>query len=400
MTQGMKRITLALAAALVATQAHAAVGVKAGAWDFEVSGEVNGYAMFNLCDHSQTANPTSAVSLACNKPNTPGTAHANVMQIQSGLLPSALVFTLKTRQLGMDIAATVGFYPGIGSTDKNALSQSVIDLRQNFLTFGDKSWGTVKVGRDLGWFGDVILSDMTLLGVGSFSSAGAYVTFGHIGTGYMYADWIPQISYTTPDMAGFQAGIGVFQGLNIGSYNEHETPQIQAKLSYGWAGPLTGKIWVDGLYENAKDTTQAKAQDAVDAIAGDAGFKLGFSGLELVGYGYYGSAIGTTGTGIAAVAPDLSKRHSIGWFGQATYKMGRVKLGVNYGESRLLKAHSEDISVSGAVPYRNRSLVGGLYYAATDSLNLVAEYITTWSANQARAEAQDNTFALGAILFF
>ena len=39
--------------------------------------------------------------------------------------------------------------------------------RQAFITFGDASWGSVKVGKDLGIFaGDAILTDMTLLGVG------------------------------------------------------------------------------------------------------------------------------------------------------------------------------------------------------------------------------------------
>ena len=45
--------------------------------------------------------------------------------------------------------------------------------RQAFLTFGDKSWGSVKVGKDLGIFGSTaILNDMTLLGVGSQGTCG------------------------------------------------------------------------------------------------------------------------------------------------------------------------------------------------------------------------------------
>ena len=63
--------------------------------------------------------------------------------------------------------------------------------RQAFLTFGDKSWGSVKVGKDLGIFGSTaILNDMTLLGVGSRSgthnggAAGTTTTLGGIGTGY------------------------------------------------------------------------------------------------------------------------------------------------------------------------------------------------------------------------
>ena len=36
-------------------------------------------------------------------------------------------------------------------------------------------------------------------------------TLGRIGTGYVYADWIGQIAYTTPNMNGFQATLGITQ---------------------------------------------------------------------------------------------------------------------------------------------------------------------------------------------
>ena len=85
--------------------------------------------------------------------------------------------------------------------------------RQAFLTFGDKSWGSVKLGKDLGIFGSTaILNDMTLLGVGATGgtvhngtgagqgNAGTTTTLGGIGTGYLYADWKGQIAYTTPNM--------------------------------------------------------------------------------------------------------------------------------------------------------------------------------------------------------
>ena len=287
--------------------------------------------------------------------------------------------------------------------------RSVIDLRQNFLTFGDKSWGTIKVGRDLGMFGDVILSDMTLLGVGGNSQAHAYVTFGHIGTGYMYADWIPQISYTTPDWSGFQAGIGAFTGFNISGdgtkdaagnvitpvFDQHETPMVQGKLSYSWGGPFSGKAWVNGLYQNSK--SDANIGKKLDSVAVDGGFKLGFAGLDAVLYAYYGNGVGTTGIGNNALAADGSKRDSVGWFGQLTYKLGRLKPGISYGESRLLKSSTEG---NGTLVYRNRDLTGGLYYNVVDSLTLVAEYNVTWSENQQRGQLQNHTASLGAILFF
>src|SRR5436853_7549947 len=196
-----KTISLAAAAALAlgsASAAHAEIGFRAGAWDLSFSGNVNGFATWNTCDTKAAA---VNGGLACNRPASGATSKEQA--IESGLLPSALVFGAKSRQLDLDIGVTIGFYPGISSsaTGKKGIGRSNIDARQNFLTFGDKSWGTIKVGRDIGLFGsDAILSDMTLLGVGSGGAiGGGNTTLGRIGVGYIYTDWIPQISYASPN---------------------------------------------------------------------------------------------------------------------------------------------------------------------------------------------------------
>src|SRR5437879_4815778 len=155
-----KKTSLAVAAALAlgAGAAQAEIGFKAGAWDLPFSGNVNGFATWNKCDNSATA---VNGGLACNN----GVGGPKEMAIESGLLPSALVFGAKTSQSGWDIGVTLGFYPGITSTatGKHGIGASTIDMRQNFLTFGDKTDGTVKVGRDIGLFGsDAIHADMPL----------------------------------------------------------------------------------------------------------------------------------------------------------------------------------------------------------------------------------------------
>ena len=87
--------------------------------------------------------------------------------INTGLLPSWLGFTATTRQNDIDTSVTISFQPGASVTGVFRWSV-VLKNRQAFLTFGDKSWGSVKVGKDLGIFGSTaILNDMTLLGVGS-----------------------------------------------------------------------------------------------------------------------------------------------------------------------------------------------------------------------------------------
>ena len=138
-----------------------------------------------------------------------------------------------------------------GGNSANAETEN----RQAFLTFGDKSWGSVKVGKDLGIFGSTaILNDMTLLGVGAGNStAGNTTTLGGIGTGYVYADWIGQIAYTTPNMNGFSATLGITQPWNTGgalSGAESATSSgstdefgYQGQASFSWTGDFAGKVW-------------------------------------------------------------------------------------------------------------------------------------------------------------
>ncbi|TMH81967.1 MAG: porin [Betaproteobacteria bacterium] len=409
-----KKTSLAVAAALAlgsASAVHAEIGFKAGAWDLSFSGNVNGFATWNSCDNKAI---TVAGGLACNNVNG-----GKEQAIESGLLPSALVFGAKTSQSGLDIGVTFGFYPGITSsaTGKHGIGASTIDLRQNFLTFGTKAGGTVKVGRDIGLFGsDAILADMTLLGVGSGGAfLGGNTTLGRIGIGYIYTDWIPQISYSSPKYGGFQYSAGVFQGMDFLNFSglassatmtQHEQPGLQAKGSYEWTGTVGGKAWASAMNQKvrsrgAPDT--APAGSDVSSQAFDLGAKLNVAGFEGVLYAYSGDGVGTTAIGFdaaAVVGATVEKRKSKGGYVQGTYKIGNFKPGVSYGESRLDLASNESAGSNPTLVKKNKSLVAGLYYSLTQSLNLVGEYIQTKAESQAGADNKDSVIALGAILFF
>jgi predicted porin len=416
----MKHKTISLAAVVAlalgsASAAHAEIGFKAGAWDLSFSGNVNGFATWNSCDTKSVA---VNGGLACNRSTAGDTSKEQA--IESGLLPSALVFAAKSRQLDLDVGVTLGFYPGITSssgTGKHGIGASTIDMRQNFLTFGDKSWGTVKVGRDIGLFGsDAILADMTLLGVGSGGAVlGGNTTLGRIGVGYIYTDWIPQITYSSPKYGGFQYSAGVFQGINLVKFGGtgaaepnsatltgHEQPGFQAKASYEWTGSVAGKAWVSGMSQQVKARAgdAAPAGSSVSGQAFDIGAKVNAGALEGVLYAYSGDGIGTTAIGFdaAALVPGgLAKRKSKGGYGQVTYKFGKLKPGVSYGESSLDLASNE---TSPNLVKKNKSWVLGMYYSLTPSVNLVAEYVPTTASNQAGGEVKDKLIALGAILFF
>ncbi len=428
-----KKLSLAIAGAcafLGASAANAGIGFKAGEWDLDFSGNVNAFYTYASCDDSTAV---VAGGLACSGGGEP-------VSVRSGLLPSALVLSAKSRQGAFDVGVTLGFYPGINSVTADgggnanspgspiALGTTGIDMRQNFLTFGDASWGTIKMGRDIGLFGsDAILSDMTLLGVGSTSTnaAPSNTSLGRIGLGYVYTDWIPQITYSTPKLQNFgfaggpQLSVSVMTPLNAGStgatatgdplnYTANETPMFQAKLAFDYGAAagspgLGGKIWASGLYQQNELTpgvAVAGFNDEIDSWGVDAGFKANLGILEGVVYSYYGKGLGTIGLFILAADNTGAERKSYGGYGQLAAKLGATKIGVSYGTSRLSETDADRAALGGVLLKNNESYVVGVYHALTKSLNLVAEYIRTNSENHIGSEIEEDAIAVGAILFF
>ena len=198
-----------------------------GNWTFSVNGNINvDYILFGLPEKSGSHR---------RRPHVRGAANGNtsVSNVGNGLLPAAIVFGVKTTQDGFDIGVHFGFYPGIATNDggspnlqasggptNTALGTTGLDIRQVYLTFGNKDMGTFLLGRQIGLFGaDVILNDMTLPGVGApgsaATSAPSNTTLGGIGFGYIYTDWLAQMDYTTPDFAGFNITGGIFDPLEL-----------------------------------------------------------------------------------------------------------------------------------------------------------------------------------------
>ena len=194
-----KTLKLAVAAALLAgaSSANAGIMIPAGDWTLDIGGVVNAY---------YTTTSFSGDDATAGEFGNGDT----VNNITTGLLPNYLSVSGKTRQNDLDVGFTISINPGASTTQSgNQAPQQ--ENRQAFLTFGDASWGSIKLGKDLGIYAsDAILNDMTLLGVGSAagSLAGNTTTLGRIGTGFMYADWKSQVAYTSPNFNGFNFTVG------------------------------------------------------------------------------------------------------------------------------------------------------------------------------------------------
>jgi hypothetical protein len=265
------------------------------------------------------------------------------------------------------------------------------------------------------------------LGVGTAAgnAAPGNTSLGRIGLGYIYTDWEPQITYTTPSFGGFTLSGGAFQPLDAianGSatgaapqYTSHSTPQWQVGAGFAWGDPksdaLTGKVWVDVVSQQVKADSSLIAGYNYAGIATnytgtavDGGVKLDVAGFEAVLYGYSGKGVGTTGLYLYGASDGGETRKSDGGYVQVTYKFDKLKLGASYGISELKLAGDEQQQVAGVdvsdLLKRNSSFVGGVYYSLTKSVTLVGEFIdskaTAWNGN----EGTEKDVALGGILFF
>jgi predicted porin len=408
-----KNIKLAVAGAVLALSASAAnagIIIPAGEWTLDINGNVNAFANYT---HADTPTGTVvggkyvvgglATGSTWSGPRTEQNANKQ-LGINTGLLPSWLGFTGTTRQNDVDVSFTISMQPAVSSNgvtgDNAGLSTNNGPLwRQAFLTFGDKSWGSVKLGKDIGIFAsDAILNDMTLLGVGAgAANSGASTTLGGIGTGYIYAAWKGQIAYTTPNFNGFQATVGITnpdQGFSVSGLNQDRFG-FEAKASYAITQDnFNGKIWVSGA---SYDVTYA-ANSSYTASAGDIGATINSGPFGLTGYYYGGKGAGTTFFGTNGATAAGERRDSDGGYVQLTYVTPvKTKVGFAYGVSNLDKASGADTA---NLLDSNERYTVGLYHPLTKHLNLVGEYNNVKSEAHNGNKAESQTYSAGAILFF
>ena len=346
-------------------------------------------------------------------------------------MPAQFGIGAKTRANDLDVAFQFSFFTGTSAggtttgfgekTYAGALQANQLNIRQAYLTFGDASWGTIKLGRDLGIFAsDAISNDMTLLGVG-LAAPGGSSTLGRIGSGYIYADWKGQIAYTSPNWNGFSFTAGVTEPWSNGTTQDstavtkHETQEnmgFEAKAGYDFsANDVTGRVWLSALskkheFENAAGVGQTGGYTSRGV---DVGARVAYQGFTLVGYYYDGrgldsqnsAAFDLTGTGGLQFLGGQKTKDSGGYV-QATFVVPTIgtKLGASWGTNNSKAENGTDFDIE------NESWIIGAYHPLTKNLNLVAEYANHEKtdnrgvANGNIQKVENNSVSLGAILFF
>jgi predicted porin len=333
-----------------------------------------------------------------------------------------LTFGISTTQNGIDIAAHFGLYPGIASNDGGSpnlqasggptnvgLSTTGLDVRQVFMTFGNKDMGTFTLGRNFGLFGfDAIINDMTLPGVGVAGSAStaapSNTTLGSIGFGYIYTDTLAQMDYTTPDFSGFNVTVGIFDPLNSLTDADNaakKAPGFHAKATYTLKMENDMKFYasISGISQK-QDASSVIGPYEYTSHGADVFAKFDVAGFEVDASYYYGKGMGTTGLFFLADDGFGNSRKSDGYLIQGTYTFGPVKVGVNYGVSKLDFANGADAAAVPDLLKENSKVTGGVYYSLTKNLTILGEVsgVKTQAHNGNENKSTDVNF--GAFLSF
>ena len=414
----MAPVLCAASVALLAAPAIRALDLASGDWKFSVDGNINVHYIASSCQSAASAKAIATVGGAC----VGDQSGSNVSSVSNGLLPAALTFAVATTQNGIDLGAHFGLYPGIATNDGGSpnleinggnnlpLGTTGLDVRQVYLTFGNKDMGTFALGRNFGLFGfDAIINDMTLPGVGVAGSmatrAPANTSLGSIGFGYIYCDTLAQMNYTTPDFSGLNLTLGIFEPVNplveaAGAVTNKSTPGFHGKLAYSTSFDAA-KLYLSGTFISQKQGYVAgSTTGSYNSTGYDATAKLDVAGFSLLGSYYHGDGMGTTALFTLADSAAGVARTSDGYLVQATYTVKAVKFGVNYGVSQLDFANGADQLALPNLLKRNSKVTGGVYYSLTKNLTVLGEYSSAQTQAHNGDENKSNSFNIGAFLAF
>lgn len=329
-------------------------------------------------------------------------------RVKMGFLPNYIGFNFSKKLDNMTVGGRSSFWVTINDSDEN-VTETGIDVRQFYGTV-DGDWGQVLIGKDFGLFcRSNIFLDEILMGYGNVSDTlglidGTGVSFGNIGTGYIYPFPNAQITYRSPVLAGFRLAIGIVDPAHTADnftdsavVPEESAPQFQGELTYLYTfekGSVTA--WAGFLQQTSEDAGDTDAE--VDSKGVSYGIQAKYVGLSLSASGFDASGVGLLlGPGVDNTLglplleeEDGDEVDSNGYLLQASYTYGPARVVASYGRNKLETNPDE---------WENKTATGALFYTLNDYIKLVAEYNVN-EISIGDLEEETKTIALGGIISF
>jgi predicted porin len=330
-------------------------------------------------------------------------------RVKMGFLPNYIGFNF-SKQVNdkLKIGGRSSFWVTINDSEEN-VTETGIDVRQFYGTV-DGDWGQVLFGKDFGLFcRSNIFLDEILQGYGNVSDTlglidGTGVSFGNIGTGYIYPFPNAQITYRSPVLAGFRLAVGIVDPAHTADnfetavVPEESAPQFQGELTYMYNfdnGGITA--WVGFLQQTSEDASD-NTDVEVDSEGISYGIQAKYAWLTLHASGFDASGVGLllgpgvdNTLGLPLVEANGDEIDSNGYLLQAAATFGPHRLVGSYGKNKLEPDDSDE--------WENETATGAYFYTFNDYLKVVAEYNQNKISIGSDEETTD-TIALGGIISF
>lgn len=239
----------------------------------------------------------------------------------------------------------------------------------NIKVSGD--FGTITLGKDFGVFNSNAIGDIASQGGVGWLGGGAdtgNATGGRIGTGYVYANFNPQIKFTSNDMNGFVYKLALInpeepQDASI----ETSMPRFEGQVTYSGE---SFRVWT-GAFQQAVSVTGVQAFD-YDMQ----GFDVG-AHIQVKGFGLTVNYTDTTGIGADGLYGGSINDADVDatqWFVEADYTLDKTRFGISYGEgTQDSRAADASIGLGSADEVDNELTMLFVHHQLSKQFRLVGE---------------------------
>ncbi|MFP8489460.1 porin [Gracilimonas sp. Q87] len=296
-------------------------------------------------------------------------------RVMSGFNPANITFTVEAPEMnGLNVKGIFQInhhLQGPSIQNEGLFEGRVADIQIS------GNFGIINIGKGFGIFNSSSIADAgSGMGVGRFVGPdGANATLGRIGSGYTYANFNPRVTYTTPDLRGFSLKAGLINPEKPSGAPSQQiqtaTPRLEAQANYN-LDLNSGKIdlWLGGMVQ---DVEVVSADYNYDISGWDLGARLTAAGLRFTGAYSETQGVGAdgligislTGTGLDQAEVEASQ-----WYGEATYALKDLTLGLSYGEG---SQDAVTTVLGGSPDITNKLLMMFTRYKVTNNLTLLGE---------------------------
>ncbi|MFQ3196623.1 MAG: putative porin [Paraglaciecola sp.] len=255
------------------------------------------------------------------------------LRVQSGFNPANINFHVVAPKSDAGITVSGHFQidthlQGSGVQDSGLFESRVANIQLS----GD--FGTIVAGKDFGVFNSSAIGDLgSQRGVGWLGGGAdtANATGGRIGTGYVYANFNPQVKYISPSMGGLSFKVALInpeepQDASV----ETGSPRIEGQVNYKMdTGNGALELW-SGVFQQSVDVMVGESTFGYDMQGIDVG-----AHIDLASFGLTVSYTDTTGIGADGLYGGSIHDADVDgtqWYVEADYVFGKNTIGVSYGE--------------------------------------------------------------------